>query len=83
MPGPENNPRDDEPIDRVSYEKWEQEQRSKSCTCIQCGLCKGSGNIELPTKGYPEWDLETCPECRGSGMSEMCEEHAQREDDDY
>jgi hypothetical protein len=26
MTGPEDNPRDDEPIDREAYENWEQEQ---------------------------------------------------------
>jgi hypothetical protein len=28
MPGPENNPRDDEPFDQESYEKWAAEQNT-------------------------------------------------------
>lgn len=43
------------------------------CTCIQCPECQGNGFHRVPTRGYPEYDLETCDECRGSGFSEVCQ----------
>jgi hypothetical protein len=43
------------------------------CTCVSCGDCGGSGQVEVRTGSYPEWDLESCSNCRGSGVSEMCE----------
>ena len=43
------------------------------CRCVSCAACKGTGNVEIPTNGYPEWELETCEECRGSGISEKCQ----------
>jgi DnaJ-class molecular chaperone len=43
------------------------------CRCVHCGDCGGSGQITVPTPGYPEWDLESCSNCRGSGIAEMCE----------
>jgi DnaJ-class molecular chaperone len=46
-----------------------------SCTCIICGECHGSGTVRVDDWSQPEgFDLETCDECRGSGMSEICQE---------
>ena len=38
----------------------------KPCTCVPCGYCNGTGNIQ------ESWDLETCEQCDG-GISEVCE----------
>jgi DnaJ-class molecular chaperone len=44
-----------------------------SCTCISCPECHGQGTVEVQDKTQPSgWDLETCRECRGSGVSERC-----------
>ncbi len=40
--GPEHNPRDDEPIDREEYERWEKEQK-QGCSC-ECWRCKSGGH---------------------------------------
>ena len=45
----------------------------RTCTCVQCGDCGGTGNIEVPTSGYPEWELESCLTCGGCGYSEVCD----------
>lgn len=42
------------------------------CRCLRCSDCGGSGRVEVKTGSYPEWDLESCPECEGTGISEMC-----------
>lgn len=42
------------------------------CRCVWCGGCSGSGRVEVPTNGYPEWELESCTECGGTGVSEQC-----------
>lgn len=42
------------------------------CRCVWCAECGGSGRITVPTTGYPEWDLESCSNCRGTGIAEMC-----------
>ena len=41
------------------------------CTCLICPDC-AMGQVSVPTNGYPEWDLETCPTCHGSGYIEEC-----------
>ena len=40
--------------------------------CVSCGVCHGSGEVEVATDGYPEWELETCDECDGYGTVETC-----------
>ncbi len=45
---------------------------TRECRCVSCSECKGTGQVTVPTDGYPEWDLETCPACHGSGLSEVC-----------
>lgn len=52
------------------------------CHCVYCGDCNGTGNVRVPSDGFPEWDLESCLNCQGSGIVEMrldCEEVAERE----
>lgn len=44
----------------------------RQCNCVLCGECRGTGRVEYSTGGYPEWELETCPECHGSAYSEVC-----------
>lgn len=54
---------------------------NKECTCVSCNACGGSGNIWLDFKGrylgnHRNDDLdqmETCDECHGMGLSEVCE----------
>jgi hypothetical protein len=42
------------------------------CRCVSCGECGGTGQVEVPTPGYPETELESCTGCGGNGISEMC-----------
>lgn len=42
------------------------------CTCERCCMCNGSGRLRVPTGGYPEWDLESCDDCRGTGITDDC-----------
>lgn len=51
------------------------------CSCIACDCCNGTGNIwvdmisGLPTVHCDDLDeLETCEECGGSGVAEVCDE---------
>lgn len=46
--------------------------RNSTCKCVYCGDCKGSGQISVPSDGYPKWDLESCSNCHGTGIAEMC-----------
>lgn len=43
------------------------------CKCVSCDCCNGSGDVEYRTGMYPETELETCPNCRGRGIEELCE----------
>lgn len=51
-----------------------------TCTCVSCGDCNGSGQVEVFEPGYPEWDLESCSNCRGTGIVELCDECQEREE---
>lgn len=42
------------------------------CKCIWCADCAGSGQVRVPTNSYPEWDLESCMACYGTGIAEQC-----------
>jgi hypothetical protein len=52
---------------------------TEPCTCVSCGMCGGSGNYWVDMRGHydssPDCcsDLETCDECRGSGIVETCD----------
>lgn len=46
--------------------------KASPCTCERCCMCNGSGRMRVPTGGYPEWDLESCDECRGTGITDDC-----------
>ena len=60
-----------------------------TCTCIPCSECDGTGTVWYSFSG--EYlgkhrcddldELETCSECHGSGISELCDECAEREDE--
>jgi hypothetical protein len=50
-----------------------------ACSCVACADCGGSGNVLVPTNGYPEEDLELCEMCGGSSVVEECDECQQRE----
>lgn len=57
-----------------------------ACRCVSCGECGGSGTVWFSFPGVDEGrylgsrrcddldELATCPECRGSGLSELCDE---------
>lgn len=49
------------------------ELMARPCGCVRCGGCGGSGRMTVPALGYPEDDLESCDECRGIGLSEVCD----------
>ena len=52
------------------------------CQCVPCGECAGGGNVWF-SFGHREYlgsrrcddldEMETCDECRGTGISEMCD----------
>lgn len=44
-----------------------------TCQCVLCDLCHGTGTMRVETDGWPEFELETCEECRGSGISQTCD----------
>lgn len=51
-----------------------------ACRCVSCGSCNGSGHILVDMRGrylgaHRTDDLdemELCPDCEGSGISEEC-----------
>jgi len=53
----------------------------KPCGCIPCSECEGSGTVWISFSG--EYlgnnkcddldDLETCPACEGTGLSQICD----------
>ena len=45
-----------------------------ACGCVRCSDCHGSGLVAVETGSYPEEELGTCETCRGSGISEVCED---------
>lgn len=63
------------------------------CTCINCPDCGGTGTVWFSFDGTylgchrsDDLDnLETCDSCRGSGISERCDEceNADIYDEDY
>jgi hypothetical protein len=42
-------------------------------TCVDCPACGGTGQTEFDTGSYPEWDLETCMTCDGTGRLGDCD----------
>jgi hypothetical protein len=52
------------------------------CRCVSCGECRGSGTVWFAFGGREYLgngrrddldEMETCHECRGSGISEECD----------
>jgi hypothetical protein len=63
----------------------------RHCTCVSCGECGGSGTVWFAFGGREYLgnsrcddldEMETCEECRGSGITEMCD-YCQDTRDDY
>lgn len=57
------------------------------CACVSCAFCDGRGHIYISLSGqirrYRTDDLEdtdTCPDCRGSGVIEVCDTCAEAEE---
>lgn len=54
---------------------------ANKCTCVSCSSCRGTGNVWFTFNGKylgnhrsDDMDqLETCYDCDGSGLSEVCE----------
>lgn len=50
-----------------------------ACSCSSCSMCNGRGSYSVDSRGrfVPHgddlYDLETCEECGGSGMSYECD----------
>ena len=42
------------------------------CRCVRCSFCNGSGTMRVETNTWPEYDLESCDICCGSGIVETC-----------
>lgn len=61
-----------------------------TCKCVSCGECGGSGSIWISFTGkyrgkYRRDDLDerdTCPECGGEGITELCDECRMRSEED-
>jgi hypothetical protein len=53
-----------------------------ACKCVSCRECHGSGHVWVTMGGQylgsarssDMDDMETCPECRGDGIEEVCDE---------
>ncbi len=50
------------------------------CRCVLCSLCGGSGNLWVTLDGKHHLhrvddlgELETCEECRGTGVEKICD----------
>jgi hypothetical protein len=49
------------------------------CRCIRCDMCAGQGNCRVdfdgrPTDGLDDlYNLETCEDCGGSGITDTCD----------
>lgn len=62
-----------------------------ACECVSCSACGGSGNIWLDFKGRylgqhrcDDMDeMESCEECRGRGIVEVCEACSDAEEEAY
>jgi RecJ-like exonuclease len=62
-----------------------------TCTCISCSACGGSGHIWFSFSGrylgqHRSDDLDemdTCEECRGRGLVEVCESCLDGYDEDW
>lgn len=63
---------------------------NNECTCISCPECNGTGSVWRAFDGTYLGDsrcddldeLETCEECCGSGLAEMCDACRSYEEDD-
>ena len=72
--------------------------KEQTCRCVRCGECNGTGTVwftfgsalygggqYLGSSRCDDLDeMETCGECRGSGISEECEncaDHREMEQD--
>ena len=61
------------------------------CTCVRCSECDGFGSVWISFSGkymgkYRCDDFDemiTCPECGGSGITEMCDYCRDREDEEW
>ncbi len=47
---------------------------ANKCECVKCDTCKGFGTIHDPFDYGPYSGIdETCDDCGGSGLTEMCD----------
>jgi hypothetical protein len=59
--GPEDNPRDDEPVDREAYEAWERERGNSMTACTHAQLIREEGPIHANDKP-PMYRCQLCNE---------------------
>lgn len=58
-----------------------------NCTCVSCGECDGTGRVWFAFPGPDRGgrylgrhrgddldEMDTCPQCDGSGITELCDE---------
>ena len=62
--------------------------RLSPCVCVRCDACSGSGTIQVGMDGLPNYgddlyDLESCYECGGTGISEVCDRCRELEEFDH
>lgn len=56
-------------------------QPAKECTCEECHVCKGSGNLWFNWRGVfigasrtsDHDEMETCDNCHGRGIEALCD----------
>ena len=54
------------------------------CVCVRCPACHGKGTQRIDDWSQPEgYDLETCAECQGAGITETCDRCHWLEDMDH
>jgi RecJ-like exonuclease len=62
-----------------------------ACECIRCSACDGTGHYFTDMRGQfasihrqdDMHNMETCEECRGTGIEEVCYQCQLAMDEDY
>jgi hypothetical protein len=62
-----------------------------TCQCVSCGACGGTGHIWTDFRGRylgqhrsdDTDELESCPDCDGSGITEECDSCSDSRVDEY
>lgn len=65
--GPEDNPVDDMPADKLEYELWERERAAKDRQYPKCRHCSGENHYGQKYDGY-------CFDCHNHGVIDLIDE---------